>query len=166
MEIVRRNLSLDLGSLRILVRQGKPILTQRIFLQTLANNLRELSSLCFSCARCCKDISPIRVTMQDARRISDYLNVPLSRYIGDNLILTCGNFFSFKKTRPCKYLKSDGSCEIYTVRPTMCMCFPFLSEHARDQEVIEVPTWCRLAVRVHELAGNVQDLLGIARHNG
>jgi len=81
---------------------------------------------CLDCAACCKNYSP-RFKSPDIKRISKFLGMKESDFMDKYLIRDNeGDFVVF--TRPCPFLGTDNTCDIYEVRPSDCARFPYTDE--------------------------------------
>jgi len=78
---------------------------------------------CLTCGNCCKTTSPI-FTEKDIQRISKYLKMKESAFIGQYLERDRDDFMVLK-TAPCTFFnESDNSCFVYDVRPKACGEYP------------------------------------------
>lgn len=77
---------------------------------------------CFTCANCCKSISPI-ITDKDIERIAKHFKMRPSLFMEKYLHLDQENDFVFNDT-PCPFLMRDNYCSIYDVRPKACREYP------------------------------------------
>lgn len=78
-------------------------------------------SACQKCSgRCCKgDEGAVWLTQEEIRRIEDHTKGSV-----DVKITRKGLHLNMTK-EGCPYLKKDGNCSIYPVRPQQCRLFPF-----------------------------------------
>ncbi len=81
---------------------------------------------CLDCAACCKNFSP-RFKPPDIRRISKSLRMKEGEFI-DRFLVVDEDGDHVVNSKPCPFLASDNTCEIYDGRPSDCSRFPYTDE--------------------------------------
>ena len=81
---------------------------------------------CTRCANCCKTLD-IKVTTTDAERIAEHLNMATEAF-GETYLATDEEGGRKFRQRPCPFLGEDDRCQIYGVRPTDCLEYPFTNK--------------------------------------
>lgn len=81
---------------------------------------------CLDCANCCTSIPPL-VNDADAKRISKYMGIKLSRFNEEYLKLD-EDKDKVMKTVPCIFLGENNKCDIYVVRPKACREYPHVDQ--------------------------------------
>ena len=77
---------------------------------------------CLDCANCCKSLGP-RIEQEDIVRISSFLQITASEFVGNYLVMDEEGDFVFK-SMPCPFLQEDNKCKIYEARPLACKEYP------------------------------------------
>jgi len=77
---------------------------------------------CLDCANCCKGLGP-RIEQEDIAKISDFLNISASAFVGEYLEMDEDGDFIFK-AKPCPFLQENNLCRIYEARPLACKEYP------------------------------------------
>ena len=77
---------------------------------------------CLECANCCKGLGP-RIEQEDIVKISNFLKISASTFVGDYLEMDEDGDFIFKNM-PCPFLQENNKCSIYEARPTACREYP------------------------------------------
>lgn len=90
--------------------------------------------LCEKCGECCKLSDPILISEVEIPAYSQYFGKHFDSYI----ISKEGKWY-FKNTKPCIFLSSIGTCNIYDLRPIVCRGYPF-----NKLEKIEVNSKCKI----------------------
>jgi hypothetical protein len=81
---------------------------------------------CLECANCCKNHSP-RFKQPDIKRIAKRLRIKEGDLVEQYLKLDEeGDYVS--RTKPCPFLASDNTCDIYDDRPGDCQRYPYTDE--------------------------------------
>jgi len=81
---------------------------------------------CLDCANCCKNHSP-RFKQPDIKRIAKYLKIKEGDLVSQYLKLDHENDYVLRQ-KPCPFLASDNTCNIYDVRPSDCSRYPYTDE--------------------------------------
>ncbi|HYD21629.1 MAG TPA: YkgJ family cysteine cluster protein [Flavipsychrobacter sp.] len=81
---------------------------------------------CLECANCCKNYSP-RFKQPDIKRIAKRLRMKEGELVHQYLRLDEENDY-VTKTKPCPFLASDNTCNIYEDRPSDCQRYPYTDE--------------------------------------
>ena len=71
-------------------------------------------------------------------------------------------FLPVKETEPCMFLV-EGRCQIYSVRPTTCNLYPFMSGDIQGEgkwKGIVVPQQCKSAVKTFRLIASTRAMGG------
>jgi len=106
---------------------------------------------CLQCANCCKNYSP-RFTPPDIKRISKYLDMKEGEFREKYLLMDeVGDHVT--KTKPCPFLGEDNYCNIYEVRPTDCVRFPYMDDDfmlKRQPLALKNSTFCPITYYVIE----------------
>jgi len=117
------------------------IMLQRMYLQFVLHNMK---NLCEDCSRCCHELPVVRVSEYDIERLSSHLGITPKELKKTRTKIVDG-LRSLRNTAPCEFL-DKGSCQIYDVRPTICIGYPFLTlddaEHSKH---------CKSAMEVSEI---------------
>lgn len=82
---------------------------------------------CLDCANCCKSIPPL-INQEDVKRISKYLNIPISDLYKNHVTIDEDGDMVLNTT-PCIFLLPDNKCKIYEVRPTGCREYPLTDQN-------------------------------------
>jgi Fe-S-cluster containining protein len=86
---------------------------------------------CCKCNNCCKSYD-IRIEQTDIAVISKYLGNSESDFIDKYLTPDKEENDCFiMKDKPCCFLDSDGKCQIYESRPSVCRNFPYTNKPDR-----------------------------------
>ena len=85
---------------------------------------------CSMCGACCR-FKRICVTEDEAKQISQYLGVPMSQFLHEEMVEICGNVYrqlvlNQNPDESCIFLGRDNRCRIYPVRPFQCKTYPIL----------------------------------------
>lgn len=81
---------------------------------------------CLECANCCKNYSP-RFKQPDIKRIAKALRIKEGEVVARYLELDKdGDYVS--RTKPCPFLHTDNTCNIYDDRPSDCRRYPYTDE--------------------------------------
>jgi len=100
---------------------------------------------CTRCGRCCcgGEGYHVYLSLQEARTISFYLGVTWKWFRHHYLRrLEDGDLVAADNAGACIFLRADGHCRIYEVRPEQCSTYPFWPEL-----VSSAATWQREARR-------------------
>lgn len=81
---------------------------------------------CLGCANCCKNYSP-RFKQPDIKRIAKRLRMKEGELVHQYLRLDEENDY-VTQTKPCPFLASDNTCNIYEDRPSDCQRYPYTDE--------------------------------------
>ena len=117
---------------------------------------------CLDCANCCKTMSPT-YTVEDIRRISEYLNMTPAAFREKWLYKdNTGDWMNVKQ--PCQFLDlKTNKCDIYAVRPRDCAGFPHHHKkmgadymHMYKQNLEYCPATYRLVEHIMEKASTGQ----------
>ena len=106
---------------------------------------------CLDCARCCKNYSP-RFKMPDIKRASKAMGMKEVAFIEKYLSMDAEGDYVVK-TKPCPFLGSDNTCDIYDYRPSDCERFPYTDEDVllkRPQLSLKNSTFCPIVYYVFE----------------
>ena len=106
---------------------------------------------CLQCANCCKNYSP-RFKTPDIKRISRHLKMRESEFIDKYLKVDEDGDFVVN-TKPCPFLGADNYCNIYEVRPSDCVRFPYTDEDVfikRKELTLKNSTFCPITYYVLE----------------
>ncbi len=82
---------------------------------------------CVRCGTCCRWPGYVRVTEEDAERISQYLNMPVGEFLNHYTDLTNQRdslTLVEKPDRTCIFLTEENLCAIHQVKPMQCRNFP------------------------------------------
>lgn len=93
---------------------------------------------CEKCGQCCRLTDPIKIQDEEIPFFSQYFG----KYFDSYIISKNGKWY-FKKTRPCTFLSSIGTCNIYEIRPSVCRGYPF-----NNLETIEINTKCKIPINM------------------
>lgn len=94
---------------------------------------------CQRCATCCTTGDPIRLRLEDAKRLAKHQKIPLNKAIKKYTIPDPDKpgVLDFKHVRPCKfYDPAIKGCRVYPVRPWSCRIFPFLGVYGSEDSVL------------------------------
>jgi len=106
---------------------------------------------CMQCANCCKKYSP-RFKMPDIKRIAKHLNMKEGDFIETYLTLDEEGDYVVRSL-PCPFLGEDNFCNIYEVRPSDCVRFPYTDEDVilkRPQLTLKNSSFCPIVYSVLE----------------
>ncbi|HNX08600.1 MAG TPA: YkgJ family cysteine cluster protein [Methanothrix sp.] len=112
----------------------------------------QMDFCCQRCGVCCQVADPIDIYPKDIRRLASYFHISIEEAIEKYTIPHPSepDLRAFKKSLPCLFFdKSQNSCRIYTARPMVCRCSPFLSPGQIGLQGIEIYEDCPAAVKGH-----------------
>lgn len=89
---------------------------------------------CAGCGLCCSTLHPIRVQGYEARRIAEYLEVPLAELVADWEHL---DLLDYSFPSPCPF-RSEAGCLVYEARPVVCKYFPLATVERSEGKVVAV----------------------------
>lgn len=81
---------------------------------------------CISCHNCCSSSPPL-ITPSDIKRLSAHLGISKKAFIRKYILEDFNGEQSFNKV-PCHFLNTDGTCNVYELRPDACRRFPHTDE--------------------------------------
>jgi Fe-S-cluster containining protein len=158
-EVMRRVLSLDVKATRkcldTLAKKGDYHTFLTVTLQLHMNNQKDL---CSGCSLCCEFNVGVRLSSFDVKRISNFLGVTEKNFLHEHTFYN-ENFGAFcLKVTPCVFLLGKR-CQIYHVRPTMCIGYPFilLNVNAVKNNEIVFPSFCQSAKESYEIQKRVYE---------
>ncbi len=106
---------------------------------------------CLQCANCCKNHSP-RFKQPDIKRIAKSLGMKEGELVARYLKLDEeGDYVARQK--PCPFLATDNTCNIYEDRPSDCRRYPYTDEDVllkRVQLTLKNTLVCPIAFTVLE----------------
>lgn len=77
---------------------------------------------CFTCANCCKTISPA-MRERDVERIASALHLKPADVVSKYMKLDADGDYVFVSS-PCPFLEHDNRCKVYDDRPKACREYP------------------------------------------
>jgi Fe-S-cluster containining protein len=97
---------------------------------------------CEGCGDCCRthgSYAYVFLTDRDVDAISKHLETPRVDFLNAYCATDSeGCIYLRKTTGDCDFLKEDGGCRIYEVRPKQCKAWPFWTE-SMDEEIWKGP---------------------------
>ena len=106
---------------------------------------------CTQCGDCCNGYGGTVISDTDARRIAQYLNIPLDRFVTNHCVHSGSKrMLSQQPSGYCTFW--DQTCTIHPVKPDMCRAWPFIKS-----VLVDVANWRIMAASCPGMRTDVED---------